>query len=69
MPLEILEGEPPESPAWGTLALDIYLLSEWDTPHEQDAAESAPDRRRRLVRQFLALGSMGRQVPSRMLHT
>ncbi|KAL4809450.1 hypothetical protein BDV18DRAFT_80739 [Aspergillus unguis] len=60
MPLEILEGEPPEPPAWGTLALDIYLLSELDTPHGQDTAESVPDRYRQLVRQFLALGSMGR---------
>ncbi|KAH2934607.1 hypothetical protein KXW15_005942 [Aspergillus fumigatus] len=65
MPLQILDGEPPSPPAWGTLPLDIYLLSEWDTPNSSYLAkasqhpvpESPSDRRSRLIRQFLALGS------------
>ncbi len=69
MPLGILEGEPPSPPAWGTLALDIYLLSEWDTPHPglHLHLESPSDRRSRLIREFLALGSVGRQVLATLL--
>ena len=67
MPLGILEGEPPSPPAWGTLALDIYLLSEWDTPHPGLHPESPSDRRSRLIREFLALGSVGRQVLATLL--
>ncbi|GFF42133.1 conserved hypothetical protein [Aspergillus lentulus] len=68
MPLRILEGEPPSPPAWGTLPLDIYLLSEWDTSHssylteasQHPVPESPSGRRSRLIHKFLALGSAGR---------
>ncbi|KAF4151087.1 hypothetical protein CNMCM6936_000037 [Aspergillus lentulus] len=67
MPLRILEGEPPSPPAWGTLPLDIYLLSEWDTSHssylteasQHPVPESPSGRRSRLIHKFLALGSAG----------
>ncbi|KAL4924763.1 uncharacterized protein BDV17DRAFT_295128 [Aspergillus undulatus] len=58
---DVGESALPPVPEWGTLALDIYLLREWDSPHPQPHADSeaetkfkSPDqRRRRLVRQFL----------------
>lgn len=62
MPLQILEGEPPTPPPWGSILLEIYLLSEWETPHPSHSTESPSDRRRRLVRQFIALGDEGREV-------
>lgn len=64
MPLKVLAGGLPSPPAWGTLPLDFYLLSEWDTPHPDPChpPESPADRRKRLIRQFLALGVMGRGV-------
>jgi hypothetical protein len=62
MPLQILDGETPATPPWGSILLDIYLLAEWDTPHPSHLTESPSDRRRRLVRQFLALGHEGREV-------
>lgn len=64
MPLQILEGETPAPPAWGSLPLEIYVLSEWETPHPSYPTdpESPSDRRQRLVRQFLALGHEGREV-------
>jgi hypothetical protein len=62
MPLRIIEGESPEPVPWGSLPLDIYLLSEWETPHPSQPTESPSARRRRLIRQFLALGLEGRRV-------
>lgn len=64
MPLQILEGETPMSPAWGSLPLETYVLSEWETIHASHHTdpESPWDRRRRLVRQFLALGHAVREV-------
>ncbi|CAP93003.1 hypothetical protein E8E15_003093 [Penicillium rubens] len=61
MPLRIIEGESPEPVPWGSLPLDIYLLSEWETPHPSQPTESPSARRRRLIRQFLALGLEGRR--------
>ncbi|GFF88395.1 conserved hypothetical protein [Aspergillus lentulus] len=63
MPLRILEGEPPSPPAWGTLPLDIYLLSEWDTSHssylteasQHPVPESPSGRRMRDVSHFFTL--------------
>lgn len=62
MPLRIIENNLPEPVPWGALSLDIYLLSEWETPNPAQPTESSFDRRRRLVRQFLALGLEGREV-------
>lgn len=62
MPLQILDGETPTPPPWGSILLEIYLLSEWDAPHPSHTTEFPSDRRRRLVRQFLALGHEGREV-------
>ena len=62
MPLQILEGETPTPALWGSMPLEIYVLSEWEAPHSSHPAESPSDRRRRLVRQFLALGDEGREI-------
>ncbi|OOQ84400.1 hypothetical protein PEBR_30356 [Penicillium brasilianum] len=64
MPLQILDGETPTPPTWGSLPLEIYVLSEWETPHPSHPTdpESPSDRRRRLIRQFLALGHEGRET-------
>lgn len=66
MPLQILEGETPTPPAWGSLSLEVYVLSESETPYPSHPTEpeslSNRRRRRRLVRQFLALGHGGREV-------
>ncbi|GLI78756.1 hypothetical protein PoHVEF18_007077 [Penicillium ochrochloron] len=48
MPLQILDGETPATPPWGSILLDLYLLAEWDTPHPSHLTESPSDRRRRL---------------------
>ncbi|KAF3384321.1 hypothetical protein F1880_001855, partial [Penicillium rolfsii] len=64
IPLQILEGETPDPPGWGSLPLEIYVLSEWETPHPSRPTdpETCSDRRRRLIRQFLALGHEGREA-------
>ncbi|KAJ6029929.1 uncharacterized protein N7446_001008 [Penicillium canescens] len=61
MPVHIIENENPEIPAWGSIALEVYFLSEWDKSHpDPSQSESHADRRQRLLRQFLALGYEGR---------
>lgn len=60
LPLYIREVETPDFPPWGTLPLDVYLLSEWETPHQ--TPESPSERHARLIRQFLQLGIKGREV-------
>jgi hypothetical protein len=63
MPVHIIENENPEIPAWGSIALEVYFLSEWDKSHpDPSQSESSADRRQRLLRQFLALGDEGRLV-------
>lgn len=64
MPLRFIELNNPEIPDWGKTTLDVYLLSEWDKPHPDPSIfnESPADRRKRLLRQFLALGFEGREV-------
>ncbi|KAJ5301090.1 uncharacterized protein N7443_006092 [Penicillium atrosanguineum] len=63
MPLRFIEKHNPKIPAWGETELDVYFLSEWDKPHPDLSVsnESPTDRRKRLLRQFLALGCEGRQ--------
>ncbi|KAJ5089842.1 hypothetical protein N7532_008526 [Penicillium argentinense] len=63
MPLHIIENDDPETAAWGELPLEVYFLSEWEKPHPDPSQsnESPADRRKRLLRQFLALGSEGRE--------
>ncbi|KAJ5686606.1 hypothetical protein N7536_009225 [Penicillium majusculum] len=63
MPLHFIEKHNLRIPAWGKTRLDIYLLSEWEKPHPDPSVstESPADRRKRLLRQFLALGCEGRQ--------
>ena len=64
MPLRFIELNNPQIPTWGETSLDLFLLSEWDKHHPDpyDSKESTTDRRRRLLRQFLALGCEGREV-------
>ncbi|KAL3492738.1 hypothetical protein BJX62DRAFT_235896 [Aspergillus germanicus] len=58
---EGLPEAPTPVPAWGSLPLDIYLLEQWATPHS-DLPDELPDqRRKRLVRQWLNLGTMARE--------
>ncbi|KAL4949058.1 hypothetical protein BDW69DRAFT_203106 [Aspergillus filifer] len=65
MPLGIYDGEPPPPPAWGTLGLDIYLLSEYSKHQGSEPSnpesEFPAERHRRLIGQWLALGTLGRQ--------
>ncbi|PLN75227.1 hypothetical protein BDW42DRAFT_181090 [Aspergillus taichungensis] len=63
MPVYKIGDEQPKQPPWGELPLEVYFLSEWETPppDPSQSSESPADRRKRLVRQFLALGSQGRQ--------
>ncbi|CAG7959384.1 unnamed protein product [Penicillium olsonii] len=64
MPLRFIELNNPQIPTWGETSLDLFLLSEWDKHHPDpyDSKESTTDRRRRLLRQFLALGCEGREI-------
>jgi hypothetical protein len=73
MPVHIIENENPQIPAWGSIALEVYFLSEWDKSHPDPSQEFPADRRQRLLRQFLALGYEGRLVnkshnPSKKSH-
>ncbi|PKY02780.1 hypothetical protein P168DRAFT_191200 [Aspergillus campestris IBT 28561] len=63
MPVYKLDDQQPKQPPWGELPLEVYFLSEWETlpPDPSQSNESPADRRKRLVRQFLALGFEGRQ--------
>ncbi|KAL4796348.1 hypothetical protein BDV19DRAFT_388484 [Aspergillus venezuelensis] len=65
MPLEIYDGQPPPPPDWGTLGLDIYLLSEYSKRPSCQPTKSEPEspfaRHSRLIRQWLALGTLGRE--------
>ncbi|CBF69368.1 predicted protein [Aspergillus nidulans FGSC A4] len=68
MPLEILEGEAPPPPPLGSLPLEKYILSQWDSVRPAPAgaypapiSETPSERRTRLIRQFLELGSQGRE--------
>ncbi|KAL4962673.1 uncharacterized protein BDV14DRAFT_202494 [Aspergillus stella-maris] len=66
MTLEIHDGEPPPSPDQGTLGLDIYyLLSEYSKEPNSEPTnrklKSSTQRRSRLLRQWLALGTLGRE--------
>ncbi|KAI3098440.1 hypothetical protein CBS147333_9075 [Penicillium roqueforti] len=58
---EGLPEQPLPVPEWGHLPLDIYLLEQWDTPHPDTPNELPDQRRKRLVRQWLKLGAIGRQ--------
>ncbi|KAL4935225.1 hypothetical protein BDV06DRAFT_217579 [Aspergillus oleicola] len=65
--LEGLPEAPTSVPAWGTLPLDIYLLEQWETFHQDSDllnVESPDQRRKRLVRLWLNLGTMGRDYNS-----
>ncbi|KAE8158671.1 hypothetical protein BDV40DRAFT_291589 [Aspergillus tamarii] len=63
MPVHKIDDRQPKQPPWGELPLEVYFLSEWEKPHPDPSQsnESPADRRKRLVRQFLALGFEGRQ--------
>ncbi|KAJ5472248.1 hypothetical protein N7530_006249 [Penicillium desertorum] len=63
MPLHIRDVDTPDSPPWGSLPLDVYLLSEWETPHPDPthSSETPSERRSRLIRQFIQLGTPGRE--------
>lgn len=64
MPVYKINDRQPKQPPWGEIPLEVYFLSEWEKPHPDPSQsnESPADRRKRLVRQFLALGFEGRQV-------
>lgn len=64
MPLHFIDFLDPDEPAWGETMLDVYFLSEWDKSHPDPSVSNEPPahRRRRLLRQFLALGVEGRKV-------
>lgn len=64
MPHHIIADENPKKPAWGQLPVEVYFLFEWEKPHPDPSQsnESPADHRKRLLRQFLALGFEGRQV-------
>ncbi|KAI9368050.1 hypothetical protein BJX61DRAFT_525685 [Aspergillus egyptiacus] len=58
---EGLPEAPTPVPAWGTLPLDIYLLEQWESPNPDTPNESPDQRRKRLVSQWLKLGTIGRE--------
>lgn len=64
MPLHIIDNDYPETVAWGELLLEVYFLSEWENPHpDPSQPKGTPaNRRKRLLRQFLVLGSESREV-------
>ena len=66
MPVHKIDNRQPKQPPWGKLPLEVYFLSEWEAPPSDPSQSNEPpaDRRKRLVRQFLALGFQGRQVYS-----
>ncbi|KAL3456199.1 hypothetical protein BJX64DRAFT_281531 [Aspergillus heterothallicus] len=59
---EGLPEQPLPVPEWGHLPLDVYFLEQWDTPHQGTPNELPEQRRKRLVRQWLKLGAIGRQL-------
>ncbi|CAG8016767.1 unnamed protein product [Penicillium nalgiovense] len=58
---EGLPKEPTPVPPWGALPLDLYLLEQWNTPYPESPNELPDQRRKRLVCQWLNLGTMGRE--------
>ena len=60
MPLAVLDGEAPAPSPWGSLPLEKYVLSQWDSPAPM--SETHSESRTHLIRQFLHLESQGRDA-------